>query len=246
MGIAIACALGLSLPIHEGRALAAGLTAKDTAKAKEARQLYKAGQYEAAANIFLRLSSDYPGMLVLTRNLGACYYYLHRPEPALSNLREYLQREQDITPEDRREVETWIAEMEKLRSQMAATSKTPVVSPAAPSLAGPAAAPPPVPSSAPSAAHLPIPPVVEPAPASPPSLDDSGKSAVREEALDVRQKPAEQVGAAAPESGSRWWLWTGIGAVVAGGIVTAVLLSTRSPGRDGSCSPGLNCIVVGQ
>jgi tetratricopeptide (TPR) repeat protein len=248
LGIAIGCALCLSLPVHEGRALAAGLTAKDTAEAKEARQLYKAGQYEAAAEIFLRLSGKYPDMLVLTRNLGACYYYLHRPEPALSNLREYLQREENITPEDRREVEAWIVEMEKLRSQMAATPKTPsavVPAPPAPVVAiSPVAAPPPAPS--PSVAPLPTPSAIEPVPASPASPGESGKPAVREEALDLRQKPAEQGGAAAPESGSRWWLWTGIGAVVVGGIVTAVLLSTRSPGRDGDCSPGLQCIVVGK
>jgi len=273
LGIAIGCAVSLSLPMHEGRALAAGLTAKDTAEAKEARQLYKAGQYEAAAGIFLRLSGKYPDMLVLTRNLGACYYYLHRPEPALSNLREYLQREEGITPEDRSEVETWIAEMEKLRSQVAASPSPapvvapaplapvvapsptpvpfyypplpPVASPVAPSLTGPAAAPPAPPSNG-SATSSSTPQVVESVPASPPSLADNGKSAVREEALDLRQKPAEQGGAAAPESSSRWWLWTGIGAVVAGGIVTAVLLTTRSPGRDGACSPGLDCIVVGK
>jgi len=280
-GIAIASALCLSMPMCEGRALAAGLSAKDTAKAKEARQLYKAGQYEEAANIFLRLSSDYPDMLVLTRNLGACYYYLHRPEPALSNLREYLQRQQNITLEDRREVEGWIAEMEKLRSQMAAIPSTapvvapvppppvaapspspapssppplpatplpPVASPVAPSTPGPAAAQPaPSAPSAPSAPPLPKPPATEPVLASPPSLADTGGNpAGREEALDLHQKPAE-LGSAAPESGSRWWLWTGIGAVVAGGIVTGVLLSIRSPGRDGTCSSGLSgCMVVGK
>jgi tetratricopeptide (TPR) repeat protein len=269
LGIAIGCALCLSLPMHEGRALAAGLTARDTAEAKEARQLYKAGQYEAAAEIFLRLSGKYPDMLVLTRNLGACYYYLHRPEPALSNLREYLRREQNITPEDRSEVEGWIAEIEKLRSQTAAAPKTPsavapappapvvalsplaplyspplppVASPVSPSLRGPATAPP----SA-SAAPLPTPPVVEPVPASLASPGDSGRSAVGEGALDLRQKPAEQ--AAAPESSSRWWLWTGIGAVVVGGIVSIIVWrvgsgSSPAPERDGTCSPGLSCIVV--
>jgi len=115
----------------------------------------------------------------------------------------------------------------------------------APSLAGPAAAPvawPP--SSAPSAAPLQH--LQQSSQFRPPHLhlSDSGKSAVGEGALDLRQKPADQ--AAAPESSSRWWLWTGIGAVVAGGIVAAVLLSTRSPGRDGDCSPGLPCIVVGK
>jgi tetratricopeptide (TPR) repeat protein len=94
LGVVIGSALCLSMPLCEGRALAAGLTAKDTARAKQARQLYKEGRYEDAAKLFSRLSSAYPDMLVLTRNLGACYYYLRRPEPALSNLREYLRRGQ--------------------------------------------------------------------------------------------------------------------------------------------------------
>ena len=131
LGIAVGLALCLSVPLCEGSALAASLTAKETAKAKQAKQLYKEGKYEEAAKLFSSLSSDHPEMPVFTHNLGACYYYLRRPEPALSNLREYLERAQDITPEDRREVEAWIAEMEKLRSQMAATPSTaPVVAPA--------------------------------------------------------------------------------------------------------------------
>ena len=227
-GIALGCALCLSLPICEGRAQAAGLSAKDTAKAKEARQLYKAGKYDAAAEIFLRLSNDYPDLLVLTRNLGACYYYLHRPEPALSNLREYLERAQNITPEDRREVEAWIAEMEKLRNQMAASASPAPVSP-----------PPAVASSVPPSTPAPSPPAASPLP-TPAPVEPV------QQGLDLRQAPAEQGGASAPKSGSRWWLWTGIGAVVVGGVVTAVLLSTRSPGREGSCTPGLSCIVVGQ
>jgi hypothetical protein len=242
--IAIGCALCLSLPMCEGRAQAAGLSAKDTAKAKEARQLYKAGKYEAAAEIFLRLSNDYPDMLVLTRNLGACYYYLHRPEPALSNLREYLEREQNITPEDRREVEAWIAEMEKLRSQRAAPpSSAPVVAPAPPpsTVASPSPPSMPGPTAAalprtPATASLPAPAPVEPV----------------QEGLDLTQKSAGQEGAAAPESSSRWWLWTGIGAVVVGGIVSIIVWRASSspsptPERDGTCSPGLTgCIVVGK
>jgi hypothetical protein len=48
-------------------------------------------------------------------------------------------------------------------------------------------------------------------------------------------------------SSSRWWLWTGIGAVVAAGIVTAVILSTRGPERDISCPSGVNgCLPVGK
>ncbi len=71
-------------------------------------------------------------------------------------------------------------------------------------------------------------------------------STVGEVALDFSPKPSSEGPAAVTESSSRWWLWTGVGAVVVGGIVTAVALSTRSSGRDGTCSPGLNgCVVVG-
>jgi len=40
-------------------------------------------------------------MPVFVRNLGACYYYLRRPDPAMSNLREYLHKKKDIAPDDR-------------------------------------------------------------------------------------------------------------------------------------------------
>ena len=46
----------LSFPIGERRALAAALAAKDGAKAKQAQQFYKEGQYEDAAKIFTELS----------------------------------------------------------------------------------------------------------------------------------------------------------------------------------------------
>jgi hypothetical protein len=78
LGITIASALCLTIPVCEGRALAGGLKAKDSARARQAKQLYKEGRYEDAAKMFSSLSSAYPDMLVLTRNLGACYYWDHR------------------------------------------------------------------------------------------------------------------------------------------------------------------------
>jgi hypothetical protein len=88
--------------------------------------------------------------------------------------------------------------------------------------------------------------VTEPVGTSPPPPAAKPESAVQPEALDLRQRPASQEGVAAPASSSNWWLWTGIGVVVAGGIVTAILLATRSPGRDGNCPTGLDaCISVG-
>jgi hypothetical protein len=62
--------------------------------------------------------------------------------------------------------------------------------------------------------------------------------------------PTESPPAPAAEAGpssNRWWLWTGIGALVTAGVVTAVLLSTRGPERDGTCLAGLDgCLTVGK
>jgi Domain of unknown function (DUF4384) len=134
-GIVLGSAALMSLPVWPmcaGRALAAVVMAKDSAKLKQAKQLYKEGQYEDAAKIFASLSIEYPDKLAFTRNLGACYYHLRRPEPAISNLSEYLKRGGNFTKEDRTEVEGWIAEMEKLRDQTASVPSEPSVIAAAP------------------------------------------------------------------------------------------------------------------
>jgi hypothetical protein len=102
-----------------GRALAAGLDDKAAGELQEAKRLYKSGRYEQAAEIFSHLSAAHPDFPVFARNAGACYYYLQRTEPALSNLRDYLLTQKRITVEDRTEVEGWISEMEKLRDQNA-------------------------------------------------------------------------------------------------------------------------------
>ena len=143
VGILVALALILALMALDQRATAAGLDKKGSAAAKKATQLYKQGNYEEAATIFLQLSVDNPDMPVFVRNLGACYYYLRRPEPALSNLREYLHKKKDITPDDSAEVERWIAEMDQLRQLEAtatpAAGPVPFASPAAPTAPPPTA-----------------------------------------------------------------------------------------------------------
>src|ERR1017187_7162597 len=140
LAIATGSALCLCFPIREGRALAAALAAKDSAKAKQAQQFYKEGQYEDAAKIFTELSGEYPD------------------------------RGKNIAEKDRPEGEGWIAEMEKLRDQTAAAAVvaappatiTPAPAPVTPP---PAAAPPmpPAPVTAPAVA------AVETVPSSPDS-----------------------------------------------------------------------------
>jgi tetratricopeptide (TPR) repeat protein len=174
-------AVGTSLPPLQPTVLAAGLDANSKATLKEATRLYKQGQYEEAAKLLTELAVDHPEMTNLQRNLGACYYYMRRPEPALSNLRDYLaHKKNDITADDKQEVERWIDEMEKLRAQNAAV---PVALPLAaerprgpqPHLDGPpalqpsgaAALPPPTPAPQPPispspGAPVPSPPALQP------------------------------------------------------------------------------------
>lgn len=150
------------LPSLERSACAADLDKKGKSDAKEAMRFYKEGNYEDAARLFLRLSISYPDMLVFVRNLGACYYYMRRYEPALSNLRDYLHRKTDIAADDRAEVSGWIGELERLRDQAAAP-------PAPPATASGA--------SAPAAGAAPVPPVPVPVPAPAPPEAPTGTAA---------------------------------------------------------------------
>jgi hypothetical protein len=139
----------------------ADMDAKGEAEAKEALRLYKQGLYEDAAKMFAKLSVDYPNMLIFERNVGACFYYLRKAEPAISNLRHYLSRKKDIAPDDKQVVERWIAEMEKLREQEATAILPPPSAPPPASWPAGASAPAPAaqarPGPAPSASPAPLP-----------------------------------------------------------------------------------------
>ena len=229
-------ALGTNLP--QPTALAAGLDAEGKATLKEATRLYKQGLYEEAAKLLTELAVDHAEMTNLQRNLGACYYYMRRPEPALSNLRDYLaHKKDDITADDKQEVERWIDEMEKLRAQNATAISAVEVPPAAPGV--PAAVLPapeavavspvlvPAPVTAPAQVTAPAPVIGLPAPAPTPETPA---------ALNVSTQPASSESPAeAPPVYKRWWFWGTVGAVVAAGAVTAVVLFA---GKGGSNVPG--------
>ena len=196
---------------------AAGLDRKGTTEAKEASQLYKQGHYEEAAQIFARLSVNYPDMEIFERNLGACFYYLHKPEPALSNLRRYLGRKKDIAPDDRAVVDRWIDEMEKLSAQNAAASAPPAFPPPAePAAPAPAAEPNPAPPPQPEPQAVPVP---LPAPA------DNAKPA----GIDLTGPVVEPAKTDKPIY-KTWWFWTGAAALVVAGTATAFILAGRSSG----------------
>ena len=109
--VAIALSGGFVCPQRLALAGAGDLDDKGETEAKEALRLYKQGSYEEAAKMFARLSVDYPNLPTFERNVGACFYYLKRPGPALSNLRNYLNHKKDITSDDKAVVDRWIEEM---------------------------------------------------------------------------------------------------------------------------------------
>jgi hypothetical protein len=211
-------------------ALAAGLDEQGEAQAKEASQLYKQGHYQEAASIFAKLSVEYPDMAIFERNLGACFYYLRKPEPSLSNLRQYLSRKKDIAPDDKAVVDRWIAEMEQLRTQSVLGSAHAPPS-AEPTSSQPTAARGMAPGSItaegspnPSQAQVPTASPVFAATSSPVS------SAVD---FSTQRTPNETPGQGQTFY-KTWWFWTGTGVVVAV-AVTAIILST---GKTNSNVPG--------
>jgi hypothetical protein len=242
-----------TLPHLQQTALAAEMDEKGESEAKEALRLYKQGLYEEAAKLFAKLSVDYPDMLIFERNLGACFYYLHRPEPALSNLRHYLTHKQNIAPDDKAIVYGWIAEMEKLREQNAA----PVLPPAPPPPPAEPSAPPPTVAEA-SLATKPL--QTSPSPqtnveqphqtAQPPAPIPLFQSTAQAEVankpttIDVTSTPSPSDAASAGSPFyARWWFWGAVG-VVAAGAATAYVLATHG-GTENACYRGtLPCDAI--
>jgi tetratricopeptide (TPR) repeat protein len=195
-------------------ALAAGMDDQSKADAKQATHLFKQGKYEEALPLYAKLVFDHPDMVVFLRNLGACNYYLRRPEPAVSNLRRYLTLRSDIKPQDRSTVERWIDEMEKLRATQLASSASKDHE------AGPGA-------KAPVAAAIPS---AAPPPAEP----------VQPVGLKTDLRPGPTVIVSRPFY-KTWWFWTGA-AVAAAAVTTAIVLSRDSAGPcDGR---GTACLVT--
>lgn len=193
--ILLVLAVGAAANLPSRAAQAGDLDAKGEAQAKEATRLYKEGSYEEAVKAFARLTTEYPDMPIFERSLGACFYYLRKPEPALSNLYNYLNHRKDIPADDKAVVDRWIDEMEKLRARNAAAT-----APAAERVA---------PTTTPAGLDL--------AAASPPP-------------------------SSSPPVYKRWWFWTGVGAVVVAGTVTAIILTQ---GKTGTCEgQNIDCLGV--
>jgi len=104
----------------------------------KARTHFAAGEYKEALEIYARLYAEtmHPTYL---RNIARCHQNLGNPDKAISSFREYLRKAHDLTPDQRKEIEGYIAEMEHLK-QSKEKSAEPAAAP--PPAAPPPAAPP--------------------------------------------------------------------------------------------------------
>ena len=129
--------LALALP-------AVAVAAEDPGAELKARTHFAAGEYQEALDIYARLYAEtmHPTYL---RNIARCHQNLGNADKAISSFREYLRKAKDLTPEQRREVEGYIAEMEQLKQSRAGATAPPATPP--PATPPPAAAPPPAESA---------------------------------------------------------------------------------------------------
>jgi len=82
----------------------------------KAREDFAAGRYQQALDAFAKLYAEtvHPTYL---RNIGRCYQNMGDPDRAIISFRDYLRKKKEITPEERAEVEGFIAEMEALKNR---------------------------------------------------------------------------------------------------------------------------------
>lgn len=122
------------------------------ARELKAREEFAAGRYQEALDIFAKLYAETLHPIYL-RNVGRCYQNLGDPDKAIISFRDYLRKRKTIEPEERREIEGFIAEMEELKKQREATAATPATGPPKPASAitSLSLAPPPATETAPEA-----------------------------------------------------------------------------------------------
>jgi hypothetical protein len=172
----------------------------------KARTHFAAGEYKEALEIYARLYAEtmHPTYL---RNIARCHQNLGNADKAISSFREYLRKAHDLTPDQRKEIEGYIAEMEQLKQ----------------SRAGAATGPPPTASAPPPTASAP-PPTAAPPPALAPPPADTAPALVGPPTVTASGTTNDDGG----PFYTRVWFWGVVAGVVAAGVVTAVLVSRDS------------------
>jgi tetratricopeptide (TPR) repeat protein len=225
----LALGIGVCIGICGSLASTPARAGNDQREAK-GRSLFATGEYQAALDIFVALFGE-KGDPVFLRNIGRCYQKLRQPAKAIDAYQEYLRRYQRLKPAERREVEGFIEDMNKLKAEQEAEASAEAASAARSE--PPRAVPPPRPS-----------PALAP-PAELPSAPPDSGAKPGQASLVIAQSQGGQAEPGASESKpltSRWWFWAGAGGVVVLGAVVTALVVTSGGGATGPpCQPPYVC-----
>jgi hypothetical protein len=206
----------------------------DKGEERKAIQAYAAGRYEEALDLYAKFYADTLNPIYL-RNIGRCHEKLKQPDKAIDAFHDYLAKGgKKISADEKAEINGYIKEMEALRDEQAGKQQAPPPVPVAPApapvqpiqAAPQPEAPPPGYTAQPAGAYPGAPGAYPP----PPDQQPNGTL--------VAQPPPPEA-----QSGSvfgKWWFWTIVGAVIVGGVVTAVALSSGATTKP-SCPLGISC-----
>lgn len=207
-----------------GSAYAADPIAQAKAKAHYSRGVkhYDLAEYPQALEAFKEAyrAADEPAFLF---NIAQCHRKLGQHDEAVTFYKNYLRRAPGAP--NRAEVERLIAELELAQARGGP----------APFREGPASSAPPGQAVAPGQAAAPV-----PVPRLSPAAAAAAAPAERPAGIDV-SRPLDEGEIVDKPFYRTWWFWTGTTAVVAGVVVTAVILGSRGA-ADPLCS---ECVATG-
>jgi len=198
-------------PLAGGTALAADHQANNQLEMK-ARESFAAGRYDEALQTFAKLYAETLQPVYL-RNIGRCHQKMREPQKAIDAFKDYLAKSPKTGKEKVSAEER--TEIEGYIKEMEALRD--------------------------EQARAPAPPVTPVTPIQPANPPPTGITAP----LLAAPPPAETLSTPpAPPEGhpiyTRWWFWTGLGVLVVGGVVAAVVLSSGSGGKP-TCPMGVTC-----
>jgi hypothetical protein len=184
------------------------------AKERAARKACLLGDVKTGTEILADLYLDTKNTTHIY-NQARCLEQNGQNAQSILLFREYLRKAPNLSPADSAEVQKRIDDLQAAIDHRAAPTPSTVPSPSASERSGTAAIPP-------SAA------ATTGAPASDP--------------LGIAQSAPPPEPQESSPAYKRWWFWSGIGAVVAGGVVTAIVLSSKSAPKSPLCDPGALCV----
>jgi hypothetical protein len=219
-------ALAAALAIDLGAArLATGATEKETEL--NARQAFAAARYDEAIELFARLYAETLNPIYL-RNIGRCHQKKREPDKAIDAFQDYLAKGKSITAPERKEIQGYIKDMERLRDdqnkeKQAQAKERDKTKDSGFTPAPPAAAP--SPSAPPTLTPAPVvaTTTINVSPTSPGYGSAAPDPALGGPVLVARPETVPADGDSHPVY-KRWWFWTAIGVVVAGGVAAALLI----------------------